>query len=282
MKKICIILLLSVVLLNGCSRGVECKMISSEANANQMDELVEISTNDKVDYWNGITYVSETAPKTAEAKLGEDVFSGEYEYSICAAFNKNPANYYIAGDGTEFALEVGTDRLVYVHFTADKNIGNNGFPNEDEALDMAICAASEITDLGSYTTEYYPAANKYGRSEVRFVKYIDGMASWDRISVLFNVKGILSDIIIGEINAFDRATESKMKHLREIDAQKAVSDKLFSGQTKGKLRLSAVTTGEKTLVVTPKGELAVVVNVTATFSDENQTELSEVYTFILQ
>ena len=170
----------------------------------------------KVVSFNGETYTSEKYDYT------------ENDYKYGSAMKRD---YYYAGNGVSFAVESGTDRLVYFHQSFD--IREETANGETPPLTIAQEIAKQyLGDLSSYDTKreflYVSENGEDYATKYTYTKSVQGYSTTDFLSVTVTNSGKIESFSAGQIGAFDSIekinTEKVEESINNVLAEKFEKD----------------------------------------------------------
>ena len=245
-------MLLLIIGCAGCSRGninaidfekvddnsdkADCYLLSSsnpEFGGSVGNSLLLADENK---WWNGLSYISDRAPKQAEVDFCGITYKGSYGNSRYESYNSFATDYYEGDDGLIFGLNADNGYLVYLNlktlsFFEDEPTREEVEDVKSQGVEFASKYASEFIDVKEYellepnVVPYQPDESKSPTMTFytyTFVKKINGEYSSSYISVQITSKGNLASIVVGDIWAFSGSLEQSIEKYKDINLDEVV------------------------------------------------------------
>ena len=234
MKKLLSIIFLSCLCLHvfaSCNEGGEKYVSEISKEGFVLDNLPE---DEGYVYFDHIKPPDNARPESKTIAFnGKDYTSTRYmntenDYRYGAAIKRD---YYYARDGVSFALETGTDRLVYFHQSFD--IREETAYGEVAPLTIAQEIAKQyLGDLSFYDTKreflYVSENGEDYATKYTYTKSVQGYSTTDFLSVTVTNSGKIESFSAGQIGAFDSIekinTEKVEESINNVLAEKFEKD----------------------------------------------------------
>ena len=234
MKKLLSIIFLSCLCLHvfaSCNEGGEKYVSEISKEGFVLDNLPE---DEGYVYFDHIKPPDNARPESKTIAFnGKDYTSTRYmntenDYRYGAAIKRD---YYYARDGVSFAVESGTDRLVYFHQSLD--IREETANGETPPLTIAQEIAKQyLGDLSSYDTKreflYVSENGEDYATKYTYTKSVQGYSTTDFLSVTVTNSGKIESFSAGQIGAFDSIekinTEKVEESINNVLAEKFEKD----------------------------------------------------------
>ena len=272
MKKICIVLALTLTLLSmtSCSKPNDNNPASE--NEEKYNSLVCDMYNDgiieraEVDFWDGTSSTKDNIGNK-NCRVLDNIYVGKYDYSRTNRLMSYTTDmYYDYEKHIMFGLNDATGELVSINLLNEEfYYAEVELPEllYEDILSLATKIASVyVEDISEYTrtveekryeTHLDGEACQHLHYLIKFTRYLNGFPTSDYISLRISSKGSLGTLSLGDINAFKNVNlDIDLKKISE-----SISNKITSTYTNRNFTVNEYNIERQELAVTPDGKVCV-------------------------
>lgn len=157
--------------------------------------------------WSGSSFQDQDAEKSISVNFLEESYTGNYKQSQIELWTSFTADYYESEAGVSFAIERGTQRMVYLHIYEAFSNQAMLLPDVENAREGAISYAKEhaaaLIDIDEYEMTVEEEVYTSGEVSctfyyVMFAKKVNEFLSMEYISFKISSKGQLATYTAGE------------------------------------------------------------------------------------
>jgi hypothetical protein len=258
---------------------INCYILSLSNVLSEKSES-NFSMAEEAQWWNGVSFSSEVAPREMTIEFAGKEYSGTYRNSRYDSYNSFATDYYDGEDGLIFGINSSNEEIVYINlktlsfFEEEPRLDDNEHI-ESEGIEFAKAYASMLANIDGYTLlPPYVAAYQPDSGEptmmlytYTFTKQIADEVSSAYVSVQLTSKGNLASIVVGDIGAF---SDPDIVQFCEGYFSNVDVDALVSKQVTNICRnvdLTGLEVQNKYYAMTPEGQVVMCVRATCTYSE---------------
>lgn len=276
MKKLLSIIFLSCLCLHvfaSCNEGGEKYVSEISKEGFVLDNLPE---DEGYVYFDHIKPPDNARPESKTIAFnGKDYTSTRYmntenDYRYGAAIKRD---YYYARDGVSFALETGTDRLVYfgqsIDIRQETALGDTSSLTVAQEIAKQYLGDPSLYDLKTETLYVSENGIDYG-TKYTYTKRALGYSTTDFLCVSITNSGKIYELSIGQTGVFDALEEFDKSKVEE-----SIKDIIYSTYEKDGAKITGQQPRGSRLVVLENGKIVLASNYYIWIKDGNGLETLE-------
>ncbi|MBQ9342316.1 MAG: hypothetical protein IJT81_08165 [Lachnospiraceae bacterium] len=292
-----IICIVTILLAKPLRKSPTLYMLTSSNSAPNVENAT-VKIAEEYKWWNGSSFISESAINNSTINFDNTTYIGTYQYSKYNNYDSFETDYYCSADVVMWGLNATNGELVYINLKTpsffEKEPLLQDVDNIKEiGLELAQKYASLFINLNDYIlyntrrSPYQPDRTQKAKMvfyTYTFVKKINNECSSAYISVQITSKGNLASIVIGDLNAFSDQYTKQIDSFKDLDIDNLVISELKS-ITK-ELDSPTFDITNKYYALNPEGKIVICVTAKCSYyiiNDQNERESAGfIYEFVIK